>query len=136
MMEPSDDTNNIINPPPHIQSKFKCEFIEIADKTARFVAKHGGSFEEMLLNAEANNPKFSFLKPNDVYYPYYMKMIAEYTAEINGEDADINTSQVLFEQDAQIQPSQPKRPIREPPPDQFYLTRPFMTTTERYFLIH
>ena len=63
-------------------------------------------------------------------------MLAEYTTENNGEDAELNTSQVLFEQGAQIQPAQHKRTIREPPPDQFYLTRPFMTTTERYFLIH
>lgn len=51
---------------------------EIADKTAEFVAKNGPSFEELVIKAEANNTKFSFLKSDDPYRSYYDHKVSEF----------------------------------------------------------
>jgi splicing factor 3A subunit 1 len=49
------------------------------DKTAEFVAKNGSSFEAMIIKAESNNPKFTFLKnQNDPFRAYYEKKIAQF----------------------------------------------------------
>eukprot|EP01016_Furgasonia_blochmanni_P005767 TRINITY_DN12269_c0_g1_i3.p1 TRINITY_DN12269_c0_g1~~TRINITY_DN12269_c0_g1_i3.p1 ORF type:complete len:237 (-),score=48.23 TRINITY_DN12269_c0_g1_i3:72-782(-) len=55
------------------------EIRKFADKTAEFVAKNGSSFEELVMKSEANNPRFSFLKPNDPYRAYYEHKVIEFS---------------------------------------------------------
>ena len=56
--------------------------LEIADKTAEYVAKNGSAFEEIVQRSEANNPKFSFLKPNDPYRAYFEQKVIEFAQGI------------------------------------------------------
>jgi splicing factor 3A subunit 1 len=76
----------IIIPPVEIRSNCLImhflSLIEIADKTAEFVAKNGSTFETILLKTEANNPKFGFLKETDPYRSYYEQKIAEFAMGI------------------------------------------------------
>jgi hypothetical protein len=51
---------------------------EIIDKTSEFVAKNGAAFEELVIKAESNNPKFSFLKKDDPFRSYYDSKIVEF----------------------------------------------------------
>jgi splicing factor 3A subunit 1 len=54
--------------------------IEIIDKTAEFVSKHGPAFEAQLHNEEIQknkNPKFTFLLPTDALHPYFRYKVAE-----------------------------------------------------------
>ncbi|KAJ3188838.1 splicing factor 3a, subunit 1 [Gaertneriomyces sp. JEL0708] len=53
----------VIYPPPDIRN--------IVDKTANFVARNGGQFEDRIRENEKHNPKFCFLNPSDPYRPYY-----------------------------------------------------------------
>jgi len=57
--------------------------LEIADKTAEYVAKNGSAFEEIVMKSESNNPKFSFLKPNDPYRAYYDQKVVEFAKGIS-----------------------------------------------------
>ena len=100
------------------------------------MAKHGPSFESMLLEAEANNSKFGFLKRNDIYRPYYEQKIKEFSEEGIQSDTNIassvnGTSQVLFEQPAQIQSMPPRKPVRQPPPDQYSVPHPYISMADR-----
>jgi len=61
----------IIEPPTQIRA--------ICDKTARFVAKNGKSFEEKIINSEeGSSAKFSFLRPFDPFHGYYEYRIAQF----------------------------------------------------------
>lgn len=57
-----------MEPSPEIQS--------IIEKSASFVAKFGQDFEKQMIQNEAGNPKFSFLKSQDPFYTYYQQRIA------------------------------------------------------------
>ena len=46
------------------------------------MAKNGPSFEELVIKAEANNIKFSFLKQDDPYRSYYDNKVAEFMKNI------------------------------------------------------
>ena len=52
--------------------------LELADKMAEFVAKNGQSFEDLVIKAESNSSKFSFVNQNDPYRPYYSQKVQEY----------------------------------------------------------
>ncbi|CAM9098128.1 unnamed protein product [Discosporangium mesarthrocarpum] len=66
----------IIYPPPDIRA--------IVDKTARFVAKHGRSFEERIqASEEGKSSKFNFMRAHDPYYAYYEFKIRDF--EENGD---------------------------------------------------
>ncbi len=104
---------------------------EIADKTAKMVTNHGPSFESMLLEAEGNNPKFNFLKPGDIYRPYYDKLLGDLADAALSSIQPEKASEVLFEQPAQVQPTQPKRPVRQPPPDQYSVRHPYAAIVDR-----
>jgi len=54
--------------------------VGIVDKTAEFVARLGEEFATRIYNTEItqrNNPKFSFLKAEDVFHPYFKQKIVE-----------------------------------------------------------
>ncbi|CAM9135276.1 unnamed protein product, partial [Choristocarpus tenellus] len=66
----------IIYPPPDIRA--------IVDKTARFVAKNGKSFEDRIQSSEeGKSAKFNFMRPHDPYYAYYEFKIRDF--EENGD---------------------------------------------------
>lgn len=48
------------------------------DKTANFVARNGKIFEERIVQKEASNKKFGFLKETDPYHKYYLKKLDDY----------------------------------------------------------
>ena len=49
----------------------------IVEKTAGYVARNGAAFEDRIREKEKHNPKFSFLSPNDAYYPFYAWRLEE-----------------------------------------------------------
>ena len=55
--------DGVILPPKDIRA--------IVETTAGYVARNGAVFEERIREKERANPKFSFLTPNDAYYPFY-----------------------------------------------------------------
>ncbi|KAJ3025932.1 UNVERIFIED_CONTAM: splicing factor 3a, subunit 1 [Siphonaria sp. JEL0065] len=68
-----------IIPPPGIR--------EIADKTAKFIAKsaNGLQFEERLRDQNRSDPKFGFLNPLDPYHKYYKNRVKEFGANPNAQ---------------------------------------------------
>ncbi|KAJ3015386.1 UNVERIFIED_CONTAM: splicing factor 3a, subunit 1 [Siphonaria sp. JEL0065] len=68
-----------IIPPPGIR--------EIADKTAKFIAKsaNGLQFEERLREQNRSDPKFGFLNPADPYHRYYKNRVKEFGANPNAQ---------------------------------------------------
>ena len=74
--QPTSKPIGIIIPPPEIKSFLNN--IEIADKTAEYVAKNGSTFEDLVLKTEYSNPKFCFLKHEDPYRAYYDFKITEF----------------------------------------------------------
>ncbi|KAI3386461.1 hypothetical protein SNEBB_006532 [Seison nebaliae] len=73
----------IINPPTELKS--------IVDVTAQYVAKNGSSFEVVLRQKEANNPRFSFLTQTDPYFSYYQHKIEQFKTD-EGELSDQSTN--------------------------------------------
>jgi hypothetical protein len=59
----------------------------IIEKTANFVARLGVEFEKRIYANEKNNPKFSFLRPTDTFYPFYQKRIQDFRIELGPEAA-------------------------------------------------
>lgn len=59
--------------PPH-------EIRNILEKTAGYVARNGAVFEDRIRDKERQNPKFSFLAPDDAYHPFYQWRLAEIRA--------------------------------------------------------
>ena len=62
--------SGIIIPPPEIQN--------LADKTAKLFAERGPEIEELVKTNLTDDPKFSFLKYNDPYRPYFDQKVKEY----------------------------------------------------------
>lgn len=50
--------------------------------TARYAAVRGSSFLVSLSQKEWNNTQFDFLKPNNALYPYFMRIVQQYTSLI------------------------------------------------------
>lgn len=93
------DSINIIYPPPELKSKcmkgkltflnisFNRSYIslDIIDKTASFIARNGPEFATRIQQAEPNNDKFNFLKPDDPFNSYYQLKVTEFRERaING----------------------------------------------------
>eukprot|EP00613_Pedinella_sp_CCMP2098_P075338 CAMPEP_0171913066 /NCGR_PEP_ID=MMETSP0993-20121228/11512_1 /TAXON_ID=483369 /ORGANISM="non described non described, Strain CCMP2098" /LENGTH=552 /DNA_ID=CAMNT_0012547005 /DNA_START=3 /DNA_END=1657 /DNA_ORIENTATION=+ len=64
----------VIIPPPAIRA--------VVDKTATFVARHGKSFEQKIVEKDPTSSKFNFMRPHDPYNAYYEFKIKE--CEENG----------------------------------------------------
>jgi splicing factor 3A subunit 1 len=68
-----------IRPPPDIRV--------IVDKTAGFVAKHGEHMEAKIMDKEAGNSKFGFLKQEDPYHAYYRHKVQEIRTGVSVSEA-------------------------------------------------
>ena len=66
----------MIMPPPDIK--------KIIDKAAELVGKYGSNIEGLMKNEDKNLPKFTFLKPNDPYRPYYDYKVAQVAKNLLG----------------------------------------------------
>jgi splicing factor 3A subunit 1 len=47
--------------------------------TALFVARNGRQFLTQLMNREVRNFQFDFLKPQHSNFPYFIKLVEQYT---------------------------------------------------------
>lgn len=56
------------------------EIRNILEKTAGYVARNGAVFEDRIRDKERQNPKFSFLGPQDAYHGYYQWRLGEVKA--------------------------------------------------------
>jgi hypothetical protein len=95
-------STGVIIPPPDIKN--------LVDKTAKTVAQRGPELEELVKKNFIDNPKFSFLKYNDPYRPYFDQKVQEFKS--GGGDADM-------EQDGEPNHHPDKRAIRPPPEVKF-----------------
>ena len=68
----------MIMPPPEIK--------KVIDKAAELVGKFGSNIEGLMKNEEISLPKFSFLKPNDPYRPYYDYRVSQVAKNINNKE--------------------------------------------------
>jgi hypothetical protein len=68
----------MIMPPPEIK--------KVIDKAAELVGKFGSNIEGLMKNEEISLPKFSFLKPNDPYRPYYDYRVSKVAKNINNKE--------------------------------------------------
>ncbi|KAJ3349161.1 SF3a splicing factor complex subunit [Entophlyctis luteolus] len=98
-----------IIPPPGIR--------DIADKTARFIAKsaNGLQFEDRLRVQNRLDPKFGFLNPLDPYHIYYKNRVAIFTANPNAQISSASASSAAV---ANVAPApaevRPAQPVDEP----------------------
>ncbi|KAJ1706380.1 pre-mRNA splicing factor [Aspergillus flavus] len=67
--EVSKPPEGVVLPPKDIRA--------IVEKTAGYVARNGIVFEDRVREKERNNPKFSFLNPNDPYASFYQWRLTE-----------------------------------------------------------
>lgn len=72
----------MILPPPEIK--------KIIDKAAELVGKYGSNIEGLMKSEDKNLPKFSFLKPNDPYRPYYDYRVSQVAKNITNKKANNN----------------------------------------------
>lgn len=75
----------VILPPPEVRS--------VVEKTAAYVARNGRGFEERIRENEKANVKFSFIKEDDPYFPYYSWRVSgleEGGPSIGGNPDDAN----------------------------------------------
>ncbi|KAJ5692188.1 hypothetical protein N7462_001611 [Penicillium macrosclerotiorum] len=67
--EVSKPPEGVVLPPKDIRA--------IVEKTAGYVSRNGSVFEDRVREKEKNNPKFSFLDPDDAYAPFYQWRLVE-----------------------------------------------------------
>lgn len=95
-------STGVIIPPQDIKN--------LVDKTARTVAQRGPELEELVKKNFIDNPKFSFLKYNDPYRPYFDQKVQEF--RMGGAEAEAD-------QDAEPGSQQGKKAVRPPPESKF-----------------
>ena len=76
----------MIMPPPDVK--------KIIDKAAELVGKFGSNIEGLMKNEDKNLPKFTFLKPNDPYRPYYDYKVAQVAKNLSGNKPTSDTNGV------------------------------------------
>jgi splicing factor 3A subunit 1 len=69
-----------VKPPPAGVVLPPREIRNVLEKTAGYVARNGVVFEDRIREKERQNPKFSFLNPEDAYYAYYDWRLGEIRA--------------------------------------------------------
>ncbi|KAL2009161.1 hypothetical protein VTN00DRAFT_7355 [Thermoascus crustaceus] len=100
--EVSKPPEGVVLPPKDIRA--------IVEKTAGYVARNGLVFEDRVREKERNNPKFSFLNPNDAYAAFYRWRLTEIK---EGRGTAISAGRP-GEAAAAPEPEKPKGPA-EPP---------------------
>lgn len=124
----------LIYPPPDIRG--------VIDKTAQFVAKCGAEFEQRVLR-EQNHAKFAFLLPNNPYRAYYDNKIKEFEtgkveetkpevpqAIIDMKKKETEKQKNKEQQKALTDGRRQKKVAKQPPPDQFILNHPYITSMD------
>jgi hypothetical protein len=71
-------------PPPAPQFLFEPptlfqQDVDLVRLTAQFVARNGRDFLTRLIQQEASNYQFDFLKPHNVLFTYFQKMVEQYS---------------------------------------------------------
>ncbi|RAH43398.1 putative pre-mRNA splicing factor, partial [Aspergillus brunneoviolaceus CBS 621.78] len=97
----------------------------IVEKTAGYVARNGPVFEDRVREKERNNPKFSFLNPDDAYGPFYQWRLIE-IKEGRGSTALAGRP---GEASAAAEPEKPKGPP-EPPEFHFSARMPIINAQD------
>ncbi|XP_063368734.1 protein suppressor of white apricot [Cydia amplana] len=85
----SKDKPLIITPPEDVQV--------VIDKMAAYVARNGDEFAEIV--RAKNDPRFTFLEPDHIYHPYYMRLMQQKRGGANGtgkEEPKRTTAPVSF----------------------------------------
>jgi len=100
----------VSKPPPGVVLPPK-DIRGIVEKTAGYVARNGSIFEDRIRDKEKNNPKFSFLSPNDAYSPFYLWRLSEIK---EGRGTAVSAGRV-GEIAVQAEPEKPRGPA--PPPE-------------------
>ena len=90
----------------------------IVEKTAGYVARNGAVFEERIRLKEQQNPRFSFLTPNDAYNPFYAWRLIEIK---EGRGTAVSAGRAGEAPVAASEPEKPKGPSR--PPDFHFSAR-------------
>lgn len=106
------------------------QFLGTVDKTAQFVARNGKEFEDKILEREASNRKFEFLKPEHLYYKYYQKKVQEY---VEGKQAnEIPSKNVHQKQQEILKKILVKKFVPENPPKkyEFIIDPPSLSSEE------
>ncbi|XP_034827870.1 protein suppressor of white apricot-like isoform X1 [Maniola hyperantus] len=76
----SDSKDNIILTPPE-------DVKTVIDKMAAYVARNGDEFEEIVRSK--NDPRFTFLEPDNLYHPFYKRLMQEKRGvDVNGRDKE------------------------------------------------
>ncbi|KAL1963754.1 hypothetical protein VTN77DRAFT_7820 [Rasamsonia byssochlamydoides] len=114
--EVSKPPEGIVLPPKDIRA--------IVEKTAGYVARNGVIFEERVREKEKNNPKFSFLNPNDAYAPFYRWRLTEIK---EGRGTDVSAGRPG--EAKAPQPEKPKGPT-EPPEFHFSARMPIINAQD------
>lgn len=83
------------------------EIKAILEKTAGYVGRNGVVFEDRIREKEKNNPKFSFLSPNDAYHDFYLWRLSEIKAGRTNAVAAGRTSELAPEPDKAAGPPEP-----------------------------
>ncbi|KAJ3213396.1 hypothetical protein HDU67_002928 [Dinochytrium kinnereticum] len=110
----ADRPAGIIYPPPEIR--------QVVDKTANYVAKNGGQFEERIREDRKHDQKFSFLNPNDPYRAYYdMKVKEAKEGNVEAKKEDVEKTK---EKETALPKPDAKPIMKEPPPYDFIAEMP------------
>ncbi|TFK26425.1 hypothetical protein FA15DRAFT_667517 [Coprinopsis marcescibilis] len=125
-------STGLILPPPEIKCTYLTEqrtrawlltfYVAVIDRTATFVARSANppQFEEKIREGQRNDPKFSFLNPQDPYHAYYRHKLDRVAA---GETEDENAAKPNAEGQTE-QEAEPADIGVEPPAPEFMLDLP------------
>lgn len=73
----SKDKPIVLTPPDDVKT--------VIDKMAAYVARNGDEFEEIVRSK--NDPRFTFLEPDNMYHPFYKRLMQEKRGvDVNGKD--------------------------------------------------
>lgn len=85
--EPPREHEFIVDPP-----SISAMELDIVKLTAQFVARNGKNFQTNLMNREQRNFQFDFLRPQHSLFPYFRKLVEQYTKILipdSGLDAEL-----------------------------------------------
>jgi len=133
------EDNNLVAPPHEIKS--------IIDKTAEWVSKNGDDFEKKLMVKQEGDPRFNFLRQENIHYAYYQQIVRmkkneqlndDRTSIEKAAEEKIKLKKVLLgelpedqmpkshikKKDKQPPSGTPEVPLEKPLPDVWIIERP------------